>query len=64
MGRTKVPEDQLEAIRWMLSPSGGFSLRQVAEMYGVSATQILRIRRGERKGPPTGTAPAKPTGTT
>lgn len=64
MGRTKVPEDQLEPIRWMLSPSGGFSLRQVAEMYGVSATQILRIRRGERRLTSNGTAPAKPTGTT
>jgi hypothetical protein len=55
-GLKKVPDEALAPICWMLSRQGGFTLRDVAALYGVSATQIYRIKCGLRKQQPTAAA--------
>ena len=55
--RKKIPDEALAGILFMLSPRGGFTLRYVAELYGVSPTQIWRVKRGVRK-PADKSAPA------
>ena len=45
----KIPDDQIVVIKYLYGPEGGFKIRKIAEMYGISATQIHRILRGKRK---------------
>ena len=47
----KIPDDQIPVIKYLYGPQGGFKIRKIAEMYGISATQIHRILRGKRKEP-------------
>lgn len=60
-GKKKLADEYVECIRWMLGYGGGFSLRYVANHFGISHTQVRRIAKGlQRK---KGTAPASPSGT-
>ena len=48
MPKTKLTEDQVEAIGWSYK-RGGVSLRMLARAYRVSATQIWRLVNGHQR---------------
>ena len=45
----KINDSDIGGILFMLSPAGGYSLKDVADIFGVSRTQIHRIRHGARR---------------